>query len=139
MADCASTAGGQVSSNATIDQGSRQFGKFYVPLLVVPDVFRLIPGVQQWNTQFNTLAADDECPQASYFRHVLYLTVGDAVRSGYHSRSRAQVESLLAAGEGLSSPLVQRWVARSRELMAHPSRFSYEAWCGGQLAYERAT
>ena len=85
------------------------------------------------------LAADAECPQATYFLHVLYLIVGDAVRSGYHTRTRAQVESLLEVGEGLTSPAVQRWGARSRELMADPSRFSFEAWCGGGLANERST
>ena len=85
------------------------------------------------------LASDPHCPMASYFLHVLYLVVGDAIRTGYESRARDVIEDLLECGERAGPLALRRWAERARRLMAHPAEFSYAAWCGGDLAYERPT
>ena len=86
-----------------------------------------------------SLASDSRCPKRTYFLHILYLTVGDAVRTSFLSRSRDVIERLLAAGERSEEPAVRRWAERARGLIADPTRFNYPAWCGGDLAYERKT
>jgi hypothetical protein len=64
----------------------------------------------------------------------LYLLVGDAVRSGYRSLARQLLEVIVERGDECSHRDVALWQTRSRELMRHPERFEYEAWCGGGLA-----
>ena len=78
------------------------------------------------------LAADPECPKSGFFLGILYLIVGDAVRTAYSAHSRQHVESLLRlAGR---YPVLRVWVERSRTLMERPESFDYEAWCAGKLA-----
>ncbi len=43
------------------------------------------------------LAADETCPNRDFFIHMLYLHVGDAIRSDFSSASRVEVDKLLSA------------------------------------------
>jgi hypothetical protein len=61
--------------------------------------------------------------------HVLYLIVGDAVRTGYRSTERPIVEGLIERGDSYRHPDIQSWQERSCDLMAHPDKFDYTSWC----------
>jgi hypothetical protein len=78
-------------------------------------------------------ASDDTCPKQGFFLRVLYLTVGDAVRSNYRSAARPLIEGFIKRGDEHPHPGIQVWQQRSRELMKHPDQFNYEAWCAGGL------
>jgi hypothetical protein len=80
------------------------------------------------------LAADPACPNRTFFRGVLYLFVGDAVRTKWRAFDRTMIAALLDEGDRCVDASIQRWVARSRELIEHPDRFEYEDWCAGGLA-----
>ena len=80
------------------------------------------------------LASDDACPNRRFLLRVLYLIVGDAVRTGYRSATRIDVEALLARGAGHRHPDVRLWRERSHDLLAHPEAFDYDDWCAGGLA-----
>lgn len=80
------------------------------------------------------LVADPACPNRGFFLEVLYLLVGDAVRTGYQAERRERVEELLERGLASGHPDLALWAERSRELMARPEIFDYDAWCGGGLA-----
>jgi hypothetical protein len=80
------------------------------------------------------LVADPACPTRGYFLEVLYLLVGDAVRTGYGVHREERVEVLLERGLASGDPDLALWAERSRELKAHPEAFSYDAWCRGGLA-----
>lgn len=80
------------------------------------------------------LAADPACPKRRWFLSVLYLVVGDAVRSGFKVRSREAVEALLERGGSLHHPDVEAWRRHSRALLDDPRSFDYDAWCAGGLA-----
>ena len=81
-------------------------------------------------------AADEACPKAEYFLGCLYLFVGDAVRTGYKTSSRAEVEGLLGLAEGGACESLHEWVDRSRRLIADPESFDYDLWCAGGYARE---
>lgn len=85
------------------------------------------------------LASDESCPKRRYFLAVLYLMVGDAVRTKFRSRPRPIVEGLIARGDAYSHPDIRLWQKRSSELLEVPERFDYEQWCGGGLARESCT
>lgn len=82
-------------------------------------------------------AADESCPNRLRMLGVLYMFVGDAVRSGFRSRARPIVEGFIGRGDQYSHPSIKLWQSRSRALLRDPSTFEYEAWCSGGLA--RAT
>jgi hypothetical protein len=79
-------------------------------------------------------AGDVACPKAAYFLSVLYLIVGDAVRTDYSSECRDTVDDLLQAGRAQGSARVLTWVARSERLMLHPEEFEFDLWCAGGFA-----
>lgn len=62
---------------------------------------------------------------------VLYLIVGDAVRSDFRTRPRPIVEALIDRGDDYKHPEIRRWQQRSRELLLDPTLFDYMLWCGG--------
>jgi hypothetical protein len=78
-------------------------------------------------------ASDENCPKQDFFLHVLYLTVGDAVRSNYHSTARPILEGFIKRGDGYPHKAIQNWQKRSRTLMKYPDQFDYQAWCAGGL------
>lgn len=65
-------------------------------------------------------ARQTDCPKPEALLSVLYLIVGDAVRTGYQSRSLEQVEELLAKAQ--AHPLLDLWIQRSRNLMGKLAR-----------------
>jgi len=86
---------------------------------------------------FLKFASADDCPKREYFLSVLYLIVGDAVRTHFRTRSREDVERLLSLAEQeFPAYWVHLWVERSRELLAKPDSFRYDDWCAGKLAGE---
>jgi len=84
------------------------------------------------------LAADSACPHRRYFLHVLYLKVGDDVRSGYASTPEAAVRAFVGQGASSTNPDVRAWAERSRALMADPSLFDFASWCERGFAAEGA-
>ena len=85
------------------------------------------------------LVGDPACPQRGYLLRVLYLIVGDAVRTGFRTAARDDIEALLARPEAGRHPDLVRWRERSRALLAAPETFTYAAWCAGGLAADAAT
>jgi len=82
-----------------------------------------------------SLATDDACPKRRFFLSLLYLMVGDAVRTDFRACPKPIVTGLIEQGSEYSHPDIIAWQRRSRELLANPATFQYDAWCGGQLAY----
>lgn len=85
------------------------------------------------------LASDPACPSRRYFLRVLYLVVGDAVRTGYRTVPEPVVRGFVEQGSRYEHPDIREWQARSRALMADPTRFDYERWCAGGYAGARDT
>jgi hypothetical protein len=77
-------------------------------------------------------------PKRPFFFRRLYLVVGDAVRTDFHTASRSGLEDALtrAGNTARVDAALAKWVRDSRELIAHPERFDYSAWCDGGLARE---
>jgi hypothetical protein len=103
--------------------------------------------IQDWDLILSTvaqtdlfleLAATNECPKADYFLAVLYLIVGDAVRTGYNTHSKGEINGLLKKAESSHSHRsIHLWTQRSRHLIAHPETFQYDDWCAGVLARQQ--
>jgi hypothetical protein len=75
-------------------------------------------------------------PARAFFVCCLYLAVGDAVRTSFATTKRERVEAALEeAANSAHDPAVERWIADSRNLLANPETFDYDAWCGGGLAH----
>ncbi|MDB5295286.1 MAG: hypothetical protein JWO31_1269 [Phycisphaerales bacterium] len=82
-------------------------------------------------------ASDERCPNRSYFVGVLYLIIGDAVRTGFSSKPRPVVEGFVSRGDEYGHADIRRWQQRSRSLLRCPSKFEYEQWCSGVLSLSR--
>ena len=65
---------------------------------------------------------------------MLYLMVGDPVRSNYRSVSKEAVLEFIQQGRYTSDQDVQLWRERALELLKNPETFNYHDWCGGGLA-----
>lgn len=91
---------------------------------------------QQPHTElYLRLAASPHCPQARYFLCLLYLIVGNAVRSDYATKPRYEIEHLLAVADSdYAEPQIRLWARRSAGLIANPTLFNYTDWCCGVLA-----
>lgn len=87
-----------------------------------------------FEARYLDFVADPACPNSDYFLWVLYLIVGDAVRTGYRTHSAENVEVLLERGLATGNPELALWAESSRELMRRPETFDYDLWCGGGLA-----
>jgi hypothetical protein len=79
-------------------------------------------------------AADARCPNRAYFLSVLYLVVGDALRTDFRAMARPIVEAFIQRGDEYRHPDIRLWQQRSRHLMKHPEKFDYRLWCAGGLA-----
>jgi len=78
------------------------------------------------------LAANPRCPKQRFFLSVLYLMVGDAVRTTFGVASREDVVRLLDATRAWPEDArLDAFRKRSEELLEHPERFSYDLWCMG--------
>lgn len=85
------------------------------------------------------LASDPACPSRRYFLRVLYLMVGDAVRSGFGNVPEPVVRGFVERGSEYDHADIQKWQERSRALLASPERFDYELWCAGGYAGKETT
>jgi hypothetical protein len=65
-------------------------------------------------------ASDDDCPKQDFFLGVLYLIVGDALRSNYSSTNRPILEGFINRGDEYRHPAIQIWQQRSRDLIKFP-------------------
>ena len=79
-------------------------------------------------------ASDGACPNQIYMLGVLYLVIGDAVRTNFRTRSRPIIEGFLSRGDDYKHPVIRTWQERSRALLRDPSSFNYDEWCAGGLA-----
>ncbi|MBC2606301.1 hypothetical protein [Pelagicoccus albus] len=81
------------------------------------------------------LASNDQCPTSEYFLSLLYLIVGDAVRTDFQTKKKSEIEDLLEVAETeFPKYFIHLWVTRSRELLLNPESFEYDEWCAGDLA-----
>ena len=100
----------------------------------------LILSHSPYESLYLKFASSNDCPKQEYFLSLLYLIVGDAVRTQYRTRRREDVERLLKEAEQkFPSHWVQLWVQRARALIAGKQPFRCDDWCAGVLArdYER--
>lgn len=106
------------------------------PFSVEPiDDWNLVLAQQPYGELYLRLAASPDCPQAPYFLCLLYLIVGNAVRSDYATKPRYEVEHLLAVADAdYPEPQIRLWAKRSVALIANPALFNYTDWCCGALA-----
>ena len=80
------------------------------------------------------LVADDDCPNRGYFLDVLYIIVGDAVRSGFRSVEEPILRGFLERASEYDHKDIAAWRTRTIELLKYPDTFSYGLWCGGGYA-----
>ncbi|MGE6433124.1 hypothetical protein [Shewanella baltica] len=81
------------------------------------------------------LASNNSCPKQSFFLKCAYLIVGDAVRTDYHTESKENVIEFLKQAEKTGNIHLLEFVEHSKELISNPSKFDYDQWCDGGLAY----
>lgn len=79
------------------------------------------------------LASDDSCPAWDYFQRVLYLIVGDAVRTGFKTETEDSIRDLLKLTEKFPKYRFHLFRQRSFELLEHPESFDYDDWCAGMF------
>lgn len=84
------------------------------------------------------LAADAACPNRAFFLAVLYLKVGNAVRTDFRTAPEPAIRALLGVRLPREHPSLGVWRQRSRHLLAHPETFEYDLWCAGGLARQDA-
>jgi hypothetical protein len=77
--------------------------------------------------------ADSNCTKRNYFLKVLYLIVGDAVRTAYHTNTQDQISSYIEKAKHFQVEELTVWANRSRDLMNRPEKFDYDQWCAGGL------
>lgn len=82
-------------------------------------------------------AADPNCPNSDFFVHVLYLMVGDAVRTHFDEIPESAVRGFIDLAAASASPAVLLWRDRALRLMKEREGFNYSAWCGGGLARQK--
>jgi hypothetical protein len=83
---------------------------------------------------FLELASDPKCPNRQTFLSVLYIVVGDAVRTKWSTRSEPYLRAFINSGLAHPDHQIQSWAARSFDLIANPSSFDYYLWCSGGFA-----
>lgn len=80
------------------------------------------------------LVADERCPSRRYLLTALYALVGNAVRDGFATTPRAELEALLTSARATGNAWLAAWADRSAQLIAEPAAFDYALWCAGGLA-----
>ncbi|PXY20514.1 hypothetical protein BAY59_31140 [Prauserella coralliicola] len=107
----------------------------YEPLTLAPrQDYDLELAVVDFAPLLLEMASDPACPKRDYVLGVLYILAGEAVRSGFRSPSRSQLEQVVQQAERAVDPWVTTWARRTRALIATPETFEYTAWCGHGLA-----
>jgi hypothetical protein len=84
--------------------------------------------------EYLEFAADPACPHADFFLRVLYLMVGDAVRTQFRAASEEATRGLIDLATKCESWRLRLWRERSLRLLKNPNEFEYDEWCGGGLA-----
>jgi len=79
-------------------------------------------------------ASDNACPNRIRMLGILYLVVGDAVRSNFCSRPKPVIDGFINRGDEYPHPSIKLWQGRSRALLRDPSTFEYGSWCAGGLS-----
>lgn len=79
------------------------------------------------------LAANDLCPARDYFLRLLYLIVGDAVRTSFQTESVETIQDLLAMTERFPRHRLHVFRNRAQDLLEAPETFDYNDWCAGML------
>ncbi len=88
-----------------------------------------------WNTgAYLDFVADPACPGSDYFLALLYLMVGDAVRTRFRNVAEVDVRAFIARADGTASQRLRTWQMRSLQLLKEPGEFDYDEWCAGALA-----
>lgn len=80
------------------------------------------------------IVADNSCRKRKYFLAVLYLIVGDAVRSKFATIDEPIIRGFLDRSRQYDHPDITVWRERSLALLNDPSSFRYDLWCGGGYA-----
>ena len=80
------------------------------------------------------LAVSVDCPKKRFFLSILYLMVGDQVRSGTDHQAMFNLKAFIAKADAFDDKAIQAWQSRSIDLLNHPEKFDYEQWCAGGLA-----
>lgn len=80
------------------------------------------------------LASDAECPNRGFFLGCLYILSGDCVRLERCRHHIPRLKQFMDALPPESPKEVQRWVRRTRHLIAHPESFEYGKWGRGDFA-----
>jgi len=78
------------------------------------------------------LATEDNCPTQNYFIHILYVIIGDFVRSNRH-RSE-EIDVLFNKAKNYDHQNIKIWIERSRYIMKYPKKFKYGDWFSGNLS-----
>lgn len=78
------------------------------------------------------LAADDNCPTHNYFIHILYVIIGDYVRS---NRSRSEeIDVLFNKAKKYDHQYIKIWIERSGYIIKYPGKLKYGDWFSGCLS-----
>ncbi len=80
------------------------------------------------------LASDDSCPSQGYFRHILYVVVGQSVRGNFSTREKHEIEMLFDHAKSFNHTDIQKWKERSEDVIKNPENFVYDDWFAGKLA-----
>jgi hypothetical protein len=71
-------------------------------------------------------AADPKCPTRDFFLGSLYVWSGDTVRTP--NSDTAKLEELLQSASEIDDERLEKYVMRSRALLANPESYTYEKW-----------
>jgi len=77
------------------------------------------------------LVIDDKCPKRKWALYQLYFIIGGSIQC---KDSKKNLEIILEKAKSVDNTSIKKWVNRSLDLLMHPEKFSYDAWCRGYLA-----
>ena len=80
------------------------------------------------------LASDDTCPTQGYFRHLLYVIVGQAVRGTFSTKKKHEIDVLFDHAKKYHHPDIQKWKENAANIFKKPDQFKYDDWFSGKLA-----
>lgn len=122
-----------------IDPSDRQLRDWaYNPELYESNIqdFELLIGQIHRSELILEFASDNNCPKQQFFLRCAYLIVGDAHRSEVSESQKRELLAFVRKAEKTGNRYLIEFSREARELFDDPSKFSYELWCGGKLAYQ---
>ena len=81
-----------------------------------------------------SLASEDICPRQGYFRHLLYVIVGQAVRGKFSNRKMHEIDVLFDHAKEYHHPVIKKWKEDTAKIIKKPDQFEYNDWFSGKLA-----